>query len=372
MSKRDYYEVLGVSRRASDQEIKAAYRQAAIKYHPDRAPDDKDAEDKFKEAAEAYEVLSDAQKRRVYDTMGHQGLGGGGFSDVSDVFSSFGSIFEDFFGSARGQSHSSARRGDDIRADLSISFEESIFGTSKEVEYTRQVVCHSCDGSGAASKEDIVTCELCGGLGEVRRSQGFFTIQTTCPDCGGSGKIIRNPCEVCHGSGYVQEQESITAKVPAGVSDGVQLRLSRKGQEGREGGPSGDLYIFLTVTPSDRFIRKGDHIILPLSVSMTQAALGTKMKVKVVDGSQKPIIVPPGTQFGHEIRIVGEGVPRLGDSSHRSRGDLIILIQVLIPEKLTSSQKQILNDLAETLDESDPQKNSKNKKSFIHRFFESS
>ena len=375
MSKRDYYEVLGVTQDASAKEIKAAYRQAAIKYHPDRAPDDQAAEEKFKEAAEAYEVLSDHKKRQVYDTMGHQGLHGGGFSDVSDIYSAFGSIFEDFFGMSRGaQTRSSGRRGDNVRCDLSIEFEEAIFGTEKELEYLSEVVCSSCGGHGAASEDDIVTCHTCGGTGEVRKSQGFFMIQTTCPTCSGRGKIIKNVCKTCKGHGYETVTKSLTVKVPAGVSDGVQLRLSGKGQEGLGGSPAGDLYIFLAVNSSDRYIRRDEHIIYPLAVSITQAALGAKLAVQLIDGSSKAVSIPAGTQFGHEIRIAGEGAPRSMGRLNRGRGDLIVLIEVVVPDKLSAHQKRLLKELAGDLDKEGqhPRGVKSTKKNLIDRLFESS
>ena len=351
MSKRDYYEVLGVGRHASAQEIKAGYRKAAIQYHPDRAPDCKDSEDKFKEAAEAYEVLSDPKKKQLYDRFGHQGVNGGGFEDVSDVFSSFGSIFEDFFGFSGGASSSSGmRRGEHVRYDLEIDFKEAVFGVEKNIQYTKEVMCHSCGGTGANTPQDITTCSSCGGTGQVRRSQGFFTIQTTCPTCGGSGQIITKPCTTCSGSGTLEQEEELKVKVPAGVESGVKLRLTGKGQEGLQGGPSGDLYVFIQVRPSETFIRDGDDIILPLAVSITQATLGAEIEIETLD-AKKTINLPPGTQFGHKICLPHEGVPLLRGSG---RGDLYVLIQVMVPQKLSKEQKKLIEELATSLDDKAP------------------
>lgn len=351
-NKRDYYEVLGVERSASAADIKAAYRKAAIQYHPDRAPDCKESEDKFKQAAEAYETLSDPKKKQLYDRFGHAGLQGqgGGFQDVSDVFSSFGSIFEDFFGfpgGSGGRRGSSGTRGDHIRYDLEISFKEAIFGIEKDIQYTKKITCHHCGGSGADTPEDIKTCTNCGGTGSVRRSQGFFTVQTTCSVCSGRGVIISKPCHVCHGQTTIDREEELTVKVPAGVETGVKLRLTGKGEEGTGGGAAGDLYVFLEVQPSETFIRDGDDVILPLSVSITQAALGTSLEVDTLD-SKKSITIPPGTQYGHRICLPHEGVPLLRGSG---RGDLYVLVQVIIPQKLNKQQKALLKELAETLSE---------------------
>lgn len=372
MNKRDYYEVLGVSQDASPQDIKAAYRKAAIQYHPDRAPDDQQAEEKFKEAAEAYEILSDPKKRRTYDTMGHQGIQGGGFADVSDIYSAFGSIFEDFFGISRGAG-SSGRRGENVRFDLSVEFAEAVFGVEKDIEYPHDIVCRSCHGHGAASEADIVTCHTCGGTGEVRKSQGFFMIQTTCPTCSGRGQIIKKPCQVCHGSGYETVTKSLKVKVPAGVNDGMQLRLSGKGQAGMQGAPAGDLYIFMTVKSAEPYIRRDEHIIYPLAVSITQAALGAKLDIKTVDGSSKTVAIPAGAQFGHEIRLAGEGAPLVVGRLGRGRGDLIVLIEVVVPEQLSASEKSLLTDLAKSLDGAGQNTSfAHKKKSLLERFFESS
>ena len=367
MTKRDFYDILGVPKDATTDIIKAAYRKLAVQYHPDRNPDNKEAEDKFKEAAEAYEILSDPKKRQMYDHHGHRGVQGAGFSDVSDIYSAFGSIFEDFFGiSVR---DGGMNRGDDLRHDITLDFSEAVFGVQKKITYYRSVVCHTCGGHGAASKQDIVTCSHCDGTGHVRRSQGFFTFETTCSHCGGKGTIIKKVCPSCKGSGLLSESSKITVKVPAGIEDGMRLRVREKGGEGQSGGPPGDLYVSVRVTPSDTFIRKGKNIILPLAISITQATLGAKMEIQTLDGGTKNITIPAGTQFGHEIRIAGEGVPQAVSRSRLVRGDLVVLVQVTVPQKLSHEEKDLLEDLSKHLD--DPGKKIEGSaKSFFHRLFD--
>ena len=378
MSQRDYYEVLGINKSSTASEIKAAYRKAAIKYHPDRAPGDKEAEDKFKEAAQAYEVLSDAKKKKLYDRFGHQGLSGGGANvhDMSDIFSNFGSIFEDFFGG--GSTGVRRTRGYDIKYDLEISFEEAIFGTKKKINYTKQVTCHQCNGSGANSPADIVTCPSCNGTGQVRRSQGFFTIQTTCSNCSGTGKIIKKVCSLCNGKTTIDKNESISVTIPKGVEDGVKLRLTEKGEEGSNGGRNGDLYVFISVKPSDTFIRQGNDIILPLPISITEAALGAEIEIDTLEKTEK-ITIPQGTQYGHKIYLAHKGVPLLKGTG---RGDFIALVQVMVPEKLNKKQKELLKNFNESLgskanlrqsmdsDKKRTKKQSTQEKSFFGKIFD--
>ncbi|SMF79387.1 molecular chaperone DnaJ [Pseudobacteriovorax antillogorgiicola] len=348
MEKRDYYEVLGVSRGSSGQDIKKAYRKQALKYHPDRNPDNREAEEKFKEASEAYEVLSDDEKRKVYDAYGHAGLSGQGFegfSDVGDIFSSFGSIFEDFFGfsGAGGGGRTRARKGADMRYDLVLEFEEAAFGVEKNIEYNREVVCGSCNGS-KAEPGGKKTCPTCGGAGQVRRTQGFFSVAAACPTCHGEGEIISNPCKACKGRGKTVESKKVSVKIPPGVDQGVRLRVAGEGQGGSRGGPNGDLFVFLQVKDSEYFERDGSDLIFNADVSMTQAALGCKIKVPTLGGDPVEIEVPAGVQHGHRLTVAGEGIPRLRGVG---RGDLYVDLGIRIPTKLNKEQKELLARLAE-------------------------
>lgn len=354
MEKRDYYEVLNLNREASGSDIKKAYRRLAMEYHPDRNPGNKDAEDKFKEAAEAYEVLSDDQKRSTYDRFGHAGLSGAGFntgfSDANDIFSAFGSIFEDFFGftGPGGGRGSRARRGADLRYDLQISFEEAVFGTEQEIEFERDANCGTCQGSGAAKGSTRQTCRTCRGAGQVRRTQGFFSIATTCPSCQGEGTTISDPCRDCRGKGHTREKKTVSVKIPPGVDHGVRLRVGGEGQVGSNGGPAGDLYVFLDIADSEDFERDGSDVILTRPVSITQAALGCRMRIPVLGEGEKEIEVPPGTQHGDRLTLPGEGVPRLRGVG---RGDLYVEFQVRVPKKLSSEQRELLEKLAAISDE---------------------
>jgi molecular chaperone DnaJ len=345
--KRDYYEILGLQKGASDGEIKTAYRKAAMKYHPDRNPDNAEAEEKFKEASEAYEVLSNAEKRATYDRFGHQGLGGGaGFQDVNDIFQSFGSIFEEFFGfggrfGAGGRSR--ARRGADLRYDLALEFEEAVFGVEKEIEFERVAACGSCSGSGAKPGTSRKTCGTCQGIGQIRRTQGFFSVATPCPSCGGEGETIEHPCPSCKGRGRSKVHRKMSVKVPGGVDTGLRLRISQEGEAGVNGGPAGDLYVVLHVKDSDRFVRDGNDLILSQQISIVQAALGAKMKVKGID-SEHAVEIPAGTQYGHRVTVPGAGVPSLKGVG---RGDLHIEFAVVVPRKLTREQKELLQKFAE-------------------------
>ncbi len=344
MSKRDYYEVLGVERGASDSDIKSAYRKAALKYHPDRNPGDKEAESNFKEASEAYEVLSDAQKKATYDRFGHQGLSGQGFQgfrDASDVFSSFGSIFEEFFGFSGQGPGGRGRRGSDLRYDLALSFEEAVFGVEKEIEYERAVQCSTCEGS-RAEKDGKSTCRTCGGVGQVRRTQGFFAVQTPCPACRGEGETITKPCKPCHGKGVTEEKKKITVKIPPGVDTGLRLRVSGEGEGGVGGGGYGDLYVVLHVKDSAEFERDGNDLIYHQRVGIAQAALGCKLTIKSLDG-EKPLEVPAGVQHGHRLTLPGLGVPALKGVG---RGDLHVQIEVEIPKKLNKEQRELLEKFA--------------------------
>ncbi|MFW7380319.1 MAG: molecular chaperone DnaJ [Oligoflexus sp.] len=349
MAKRDYYEVLGVSRGASLQDIKKAYRQQALKYHPDRNQDNPEAEEKFKESSEAYEVLSNDDKRKIYDAYGHAGLSGQGFegfSDVNDIFSSFGSIFEDFFGfssAGGGRGGRRPRRGADLRYDLVLEFEEAAFGVEKTIEFDRESVCKSCHGD-RAEPGGKKTCPTCGGAGQVRRSQGFFSVATTCPTCHGEGEIISNPCKACKGKGKVLEKKKVSVKIPAGVDQGVRLRVSGEGQGGAFGGPDGDLFVFLQVKESHYFDRDGNDLIYMQPLSMAQAALGCQVEVPTLEGESQLVDVPAGVQHGHRVTIAGQGIPRLRGVG---RGDLYVEIQIKIPTKLNKEQRELLEKFAE-------------------------
>lgn len=348
MDKRDYYEILGVPKNATAQQIKSSYRKLAIKFHPDRNPDSKEAEDKFKEAAEAYGVLSDPEKRQLYDTYGHQGLSGAGFSGFGgfdDIFSSFGDIFSEFFGggfSGRGGGRSRAQRGADLRYDIELSFRDGIFGTETEIEIDRYESCQTCDGSGAASGTSPETCPLCHGRGQVVHSQGLFTVSTTCSQCHGVGTIIREPCKECRGNGRIIKPKKISVKIPKGVDNGSRLRLTGEGEEGKNGGPPGDLYIFIHVKEDDFFVREGDHIHCEIPISFAQAALGAEIEVPTLE-SPHNLSIPQGTQTGHIFKVRGAGAYNVRGYG---RGDLLIKVRVVTPTKLTARQEELLKEFA--------------------------
>jgi molecular chaperone DnaJ len=349
--KRDYYEVLSVEKNASVADIKAAYRKAAMKYHPDRNQGDSAAEEKFKEAGEAYQVLSDEQKRQIYDRFGHQGLSGQGYrgpQDASDIFSQFSSIFEDFFGFAGSDGGNRARRGSDLRYDLSLSFHEGVFGVEKEIEFAKKVGCSTCAGSGCQPGYKPETCTTCDGAGQVRRNQGFFSIAVSCPSCDGVGRTNRNPCKKCRGEGKSREKKKIAVKVPAGVESGLKLRVSGEGEEGSNGGPSGDLYVFLEVQESPEFVRDGANVMVRRGISFVKAALGCQLEITNLEGKTERVEVEAGTQHGHRIVLNQAGIPKLRGSG---RGDLIVEISVEIPKKLTKEQRQLLEKYADVSQE---------------------
>jgi molecular chaperone DnaJ len=348
MAKQDYYEILGIDTKASQDEIKKAYRQLALKFHPDRNPGDKEAEENFKEAAEAYEVLRDPQKRSIYDQFGHAGLEGTGFTGFGgfdDIFSAFGDIFEDFFGfgARRRGSTTAARAGADLLFDLRLNFDEAVFGTEKEIEIPTSSTCEACDGMGREPGTEEESCPVCRGHGQILQSQGFFRISTTCHRCGGQGRIITSPCRSCHGSGREKVTKKVLVRVPAGVDTGVRLRIPDKGDSGYRGGPSGDLYVRVHVDPHEFFERDGHNLYCHIPISMVQAAIGDTMEIQTLD-STRSVKIPPGTQNGDVIRLRGEGVPVLRGSG---RGDLFIDIQVKTPVNLDNRQKEILQEFAE-------------------------
>ncbi len=343
MTKRDYYEVLGLSRNASETELKKAYRQLALKFHPDKNDGDPEAEEKFKEAAEAYEVLKDPNKRQTYDQYGHEGLKKSGFSGpqgFEDIFSSFGDIFGDFFGGGGRTS-----TGADLRLDLSVTFVEAAFGSNKEMDISKHAACKTCQGSGAKSGHPPKACSTCRGTGHVVRSQGFFSVNSPCPACHGAGQIITHPCGDCRGDGRVLEKKKVSINIPAGVDDGSRLRLRGEGESGPGGLPPGDLYVFIHMDTHEYFHREGYDIHCRLPLSFSQAALGAEIEVPLLDeGKTKIISIKPGVQSGEMLKIAGEGIPNLRG---HGRGDLMVHLSVVTPKNLNKQQKALLKEFAE-------------------------
>ncbi len=349
MAKRDYYDVLGVSRSSTDDEIKKAYRKLALQYHPDRNPDNPEAEERFKEASEAYDVLQDPEKRSLYDRYGHEGLrnaGFQGFQGFDDVFSSFGSIFEDLFGFGTGSrrgGRGSARAGADLRYDLRVTFEEAVFGAERILEFDKQETCVHCLGKRTAPGTQPTTCSTCGGIGQVERRQGFFALRTPCPQCRGEGTLIQTPCPKCRGRGVVQAPKKLSVKVPAGVDDGARLRLVGEGEEGTSSGPPGDLYVMISVQPHEFFERHGNNIHCQLPISFPQAALGAEVDVPSLYEEGQMLTIPRGTQNGETLSLRGNGIP---DVRSGRRGDQIIHIVVQTPTYLTEQQEELLREFA--------------------------
>ena len=366
MAKRDYYDILGVSKSASKDEIKKAYRKQALKYHPDKNKGDKTAEEKFKESSEAYHVLSDEKRKTNYDQFGHAAFdsgGGQGFGNF-DFSSSFSDIFEDFFGDDIMGGGRSARRssfrGNDLRYDLSINLEDAYKGIEKNIKYTTYKKCNDCSGSGAAKGSKPISCNYCSGKGKVRTSQGFFTIQQTCPQCSGYGETIGKPCESCSGNGKIQESENLTVKIPKGVDDGTRIRLTGKGEAGSKGGSTGDLYLFVTINNHSIFKRSEENLFFDLPITFSDAALGTTVEVPSIDGGRSKIKIPPGAQNGKQFRLKGKGMPILRRSIF---GDLYIRVITEVPVSLTKRQKE-LHEEFKKIEES---KTSPVIKSFIDR-----
>lgn len=350
VTKADYYEVLGVSRTATDQELKAAYRRLALQHHPDRNPGNAQSEERFKECSEAYQVLSDPQKRAAYDRYGHAGVGAAGFDGspfgVQDIGDIFGDIFGEMFSmGGSGRRASRVQKGHDVRHDLTIEFEEAVFGKETKVTIVRREHCKDCKGTGTASSRGPATCPHCQGRGQVRYQQGFFSIARTCSACGGAGSVITDPCPVCRGEGRAERQHEISVSIPAGVEDGTRIRYQGEGDAGRFGGPSGDLYIVLRVRPHKFFEREGNDLHCILPISFPQAALGAEIPLATLDGETK-IKIPEGTQSGQNFRIRGKGVPHLNEYG---RGDLIATVVVRTPTKLNKAQKELLRELGQTV-----------------------
>lgn len=361
-TKRDYYEILGVERSATDSEIKTKYRKLALKFHPDRNPGDKEAEEQFKEAAEAYEVLKDAKKRSIYDQYGHQGLNRSGYAGAGgfeDIFSNFSDIFDDFFGFGGGRrSKSNVHRGADLRYDLVLDFMDAAFGTETEIEIEKLENCRTCKGTGAEPGTQPETCSHCHGTGQFTQRQGFFSIRTTCPYCHGKGSMVNHPCPDCSGSGKIRVKKKVTVKIPAGVDSGSRLRLTGEGETGGNGGPPGDLYVFINVKPHNFFKRNGTDVLCLLEISFIQAALGDEIKIPTLTG-EETLKIPKGTQYGEIFRFRGEGIPSLRGGR---RGDQIIQVEVKTPTRLSKKQEKLLRDFAK-LDEN---KLSNKLKSLLH------
>jgi len=364
MAKRDYYEVLGIEKSADQDTIKKAYRKLAVKYHPDRNPGDKEAEEKFKEATEAYEVLSDEQKRPIYDQYGFAGLdgmGGGGagqyshaFHDFSDLFGGAGGGFSDIFDSifgggfsssaGRGSRSSGPATGDSLRYDLHINFKDAVYGTTADIHFRHNEACEACHGSGGAAGSSKKTCPTCGGVGQVRQGNGFFTIQQTCPTCRGKGTTIDKPCSSCRGTGIQEKNKMMSLKIPAGVDNGKRIVVHGQGDVGENGGPAGDLVVVLHVEQHPTFERDGNDLYCAVPVSVTQAILGCEISITSLDGKKVTIKVPDGTSNGKLLRIKGEGVPISGSSR---KGDLYVKIMVQIPTHVSSKQKELLKQYME-------------------------
>ncbi len=354
VSKRDYYEVLGVERQASDQQIKSAYRKLALKFHPDRNPGNKEAEEHFKEAAEAYAVLADAQKRGLYDRFGHAGVGsaagGAGFdptifADFSDIFSGLGDVFGfgDIFGGRRRRG--GPQRGSDLRYDLEITFDESAKGTESTIQIPREEACETCSGSGAAPGSSAETCSQCRGSGQLRYQQGFLTVARPCSNCRGTGKVIAKPCTSCRGAGRVGRERSLSVKIPAGIATGQRLRLYGEGEHGSAGGPAGDLYVVVHVQEHSFFHREGDDLYCEVPIPFPTLALGGDINVPTLDG-RETLHVPGGTQAGARFKVRGKGMPNV---SGRGHGDLHVIARVSVPKKLTKDQKRLLEELSRTM-----------------------
>lgn len=379
----EYYDLLGVSKNATEGEIKKAYRKMALKYHPDKNQGDEAAAAKFKEISEAYEVLSDDSKRKMYDQFGKEGVrgsgmgggpGGPGFSSMEEALRTFmgafggsggagggGSIFDSFFGFEGGQGEGAfAKQGASKKIQITVTFDEAAKGVQKEVAITNYANCTTCDGSGAASKDDLKSCSMCNGSGHLQQTRGFFSMTSTCPNCHGSGTMIANPCNSCHGSGKTKKKQNVKVNIPAGIDNGMRMKMGGFGDAGENGGPPGDLYVYVQVKPHDVFKREGDDVILNLPISFIDASLGAKKEIPTLSGSTYRLTIPDGTQPGKVLRVKGQGFPNVHGNG---KGDLLIQVQVETPVNLSSEQKSILTQFADT----ERPQNSPKSKSFFDK-----
>lgn len=366
MAKRDYYEVLGVPRGAAKDDIKRAYRKLAVQHHPDKNPGSKEAEEKFKEATEAYEVLADEKKRQAYDQFGFAGVSGPGggpsdystvYRDFEDIFGDFNGFFESFFGGGGGRKRSSqagsGQRGADLRYDLEISFLDAAFGTKAEISFPHNERCPSCGGTGADKGTGRRLCPTCGGSGQVRRNSGFFSIASTCPACGGHGEVIEKPCPDCRGNGAIKKTRKIKVTIPPGMEDGKRISIAEQGDAGTGGGAAGDLYVYIHVHPHEYFERDGSDLYCVIPISMVQAALGADIHVPTLDGKNIKVSVPAGTQNAKILRVRGEGLPELHNNARR--GDMYLKVMVQVPTRLSGRAKELLKELSDaTGDEKSP------------------
>jgi molecular chaperone DnaJ len=372
MAKADFYETLGVSREADEKALKSAYRKLAMQYHPDRNPGDADAEARFKEVNEAYETLKDPQKRAAYDRFGHAAFENGGMGGMGGGFGAagaggFSDIFEDIFGEMMGGARSrrggGRERGADLRYNMEITLEEAYAGKTAQIRVPSSITCETCSGSGAKPGSSPVTCSTCGGAGRVRAASGFFSIERTCPACNGRGQTIEDPCPDCHGEGRVTQERSLSVNIPAGIEDGTRIRLAGEGEAGFRGGPTGDLYIFISVKPHEFFQRDGADLYCKVPISMTKAALGGHFEVATMDGAYTRVKVPEGTQSGRQFRLKGKGMPVLRQAA---MGDLYIQIVVETPQSLSKRQRELLQEF----DEISAQENSPQSTGFFSRMKE--
>ena len=353
MSKQDFYDVLGVSKSADESSLKSAYRKLAMKYHPDRNPGDTNAEKKFKEVSEAYDVLSNPEKKAAYDQYGHEAFSGGsgqGFSEgFSSGFGSFSDIFEDFFGDMSGRQGNNEQRkkGEDLKYEMTISLRDAYTGVKREINFDTLISCDSCRGSGSSKNDGISSCGSCGGRGRIRASQGFFTVERTCPNCSGTGQVITDPCSSCNGEGRVRKNRKIEVSIPAGVEEGSRIRLSGEGASGQNGASSGDLYIFIGILQHEIFQRDGMEIFCNVPISISDASLGGSVEVPTVSGGRAKVKIPAGTQSGDQLKLSGKGMPALRSVSF---GDMIITLVVEIPKNLSSRQKELLREFDEESD----------------------